>query len=236
MSSLFTIGYANKKIDEFIELLKKNYIDCLVDVRSTPYSKQFPEYNITRISKTLIDSGIKYLSFKDEFGARRDENDVYSEVVTYDGRDIVVVNFKKVWTNKKFLLGVDRIINGLKKGLNICFMCSEKEAFCCHRGIMIGEYFYRYKNIDCIHLIENDKKYFQSTFVDKYEKNFYYAKEQFDKKNHDYFEYQKGFLPYLQQENKNLEYWKVFFSDYSNEKGFILFNYEVGYKKGEKDE
>ncbi len=43
--TLFTIGYAAKKNDEFLSLLKKNGVTCLVDVRSSPYSGTFKEYD-----------------------------------------------------------------------------------------------------------------------------------------------------------------------------------------------
>ena len=35
----------------------------------------------------------------------------------------------------------ERIKNGLKKGYNIAFMCTEKEPEDCHRCILIGRYF-----------------------------------------------------------------------------------------------
>lgn len=96
MSKLFTIGYANKSIDDFIKILKLNNINCIVDVRTMPFSKQFPDYNECNLSKLLKESKISYLSFKNEFGARRSESEVYQKIDLYDDSNIDVVVFEKV--------------------------------------------------------------------------------------------------------------------------------------------
>ena len=47
----YTIGHSNHTIDRFIDLLKKNGINCIVDVRSAPYSKYTVQFNKETIEK-----------------------------------------------------------------------------------------------------------------------------------------------------------------------------------------
>ena len=53
MGKLYTIGHSTIKYELFRELLKKYNIDCLLDVRSTPYSKYATQYNRDIIAKYL---------------------------------------------------------------------------------------------------------------------------------------------------------------------------------------
>ncbi|MDR0442649.1 MAG: DUF488 domain-containing protein [Treponema sp.] len=53
MGSLFTIGSSIHAIDEFIAILHKYKINAVADVRSVPYSKHTPQFNV---SKTLVEN------------------------------------------------------------------------------------------------------------------------------------------------------------------------------------
>ncbi|GKX66882.1 DUF488 family protein [Inconstantimicrobium mannanitabidum] len=128
---IFTIGHSNYPIDYFISLLKINKINCVVDVRSTPYSKYTPQYNREEVKKLLNIKGITYIHMGEEFGARREKKELYSKEGYLD--------FEKTRKDSIFLSGVDRIINGCKKGYNIALMCTEKDPFDCHRCIMVGK-------------------------------------------------------------------------------------------------
>lgn len=138
---LFTIGYAGKTIDEFIYCLKKSNINALVDVRSFPKSNSFPEYNSNNLQKVLRENGIKYLPFSLEFGARREEENVYSITYSLDGKKQEQVDFIKVYNSNNFQIGVKRIREGIDKGYTICFMCSESQPTSCHRLWMVAFYF-----------------------------------------------------------------------------------------------
>ena len=42
---IYTIGYGNRKIDNFIKTLQEFDIQYLIDVRSKPYSKFNPDFS-----------------------------------------------------------------------------------------------------------------------------------------------------------------------------------------------
>lgn len=232
MGGLFTIGYANKDVDTFVGMLKANRIDCVVDVRTTPYSKQYPLYNENAIKVSLRESGISYLSFKQEFGARRAEEDAYESVLYPDGSRADVVLFEKVWTLAQFQRGVRRVLNGLEKGLNICLMCSEKHPYECHRDVMVAEYFYRREGITVRHIFDLETTETHTAYDADLERIFQEQKAKFLKDNQMELTYGGGLLAEEYTLRDHVRLWNDFFSQYSREKGYYLQNLLIGYRKG----
>jgi uncharacterized protein (DUF488 family) len=127
---IYTIGHSNHEPEAFAELLQHFGISCLVDVRSTPASGRFPQFNKTALSEFLKSKDILYLHFGKEFGARHTDPELLDE----DGK----VDFEKVRQTEDFQNGVERLKSGLEKGYTIALMCSEAEPFDCHRFSMIS--------------------------------------------------------------------------------------------------
>ena len=126
---IYTIGHSRHNIDNFIELLKRNGINCICDVRSMPYSKFAEQFNQNNLKDELKKNNIEYLFFGDEFGARRKEPDLYT-----NGK----VDFEKVAHDAKFINGIKRIEKGIRKGYKIALMCAEKDPIECHRTILVA--------------------------------------------------------------------------------------------------
>jgi len=130
MGRIYTIGSSVHTTDEFISLLNKYKIDAVADVRSVPYSQHTPQYNKEVLSKVLKEKTITYLDFSREFGARRKENDAY----TNDR-----VDFKKVIKLPDFIYGIERINAGIYKGYTIALLCTEKNPLDCHRFSLVSK-------------------------------------------------------------------------------------------------
>lgn len=127
---IYTIGHSTHKIEDFIKLLVKFSINCIVDVRSIAASSFNPQFNKASLSKLLKENHIYYMHFDKEFGARRNEIHLLDD----DGK----VDFEKVRSEKIFLQGVDRVKKGIQRGYIIALMCSEAEPFDCHRFSLIS--------------------------------------------------------------------------------------------------
>ena len=57
---IYTVGYQRLDgVAGLIELLRRHPIDCLLDVRSKPYSRR-AEFNQSRLEKELPPAGIRY--------------------------------------------------------------------------------------------------------------------------------------------------------------------------------
>jgi uncharacterized protein (DUF488 family) len=126
---IFTIGHSTHNIEEFIGLLKKNGIDSIADVRSSPYSKYSPQFNSENLKPELEKNKIKYVFMGDELGARRTE----PEAIDQDGK----INFGKVRRLDSFKKGISRLKTGIEKGFKIAIMCAEKDPFECHRFSLV---------------------------------------------------------------------------------------------------
>jgi uncharacterized protein (DUF488 family) len=109
MPTLYTIGHSNKTIKEFVEKLKENSIDVLVDVRSVPYSKYNPQFNREAMKVVLADAGILYV---------------------YRGKNLGGKGGKEA--NIGWNEAIDELI---AKSVNrkLCVMCSEADPNDCHR-------------------------------------------------------------------------------------------------------
>ncbi|GAA6620267.1 DUF488 family protein [Scytonema sp. NUACC26] len=71
--TLFTIGYSNHSISNFIALLKNNNISCVVDVRSTPYSKYYKSFDKENLLSELSINKIDYIWMGETLGGRRND-------------------------------------------------------------------------------------------------------------------------------------------------------------------
>jgi len=146
-NTLFTIGYTGFKIESFLKELKSNEINVIIDVRSSPYSERYSEYNRENLERILSSNGIYYRNYKQEFGARQENRDFYSS----DG----YLDFELFAKSKQFLSGVEKIKNSIEKGYRIAFLCAENEPIKCHRTILVARTFHEL-GYNVIHLKPNN--------------------------------------------------------------------------------
>ena len=69
-STIWTIGHSTRSAEEFIKILKAHEIQLLVDVRSFPGSRRYPQFNRTSLAESLAQSGINY-KHEPRLGGRR---------------------------------------------------------------------------------------------------------------------------------------------------------------------
>src|SRR5579875_850296 len=130
MPDVFTIGYANRSIEQFIALLRDNSITAVADVRSIPFSRSSPEFNKDSLKQSLDHVGVAYVFLGKELGARTEDAECYSF-----GR----VEYDRLAATSLFQAGLDRIQRG-SLTRRIALMCAEKEPFDCHRCILVGRH------------------------------------------------------------------------------------------------
>ena len=127
----YTIGHSNHSMNEFISIVKDNQLNCIIDVRSSPYSKYASHFNRESLSEYLKREGIRYIFMGDSLGARyENENLLFPS-----GK----VDFSKVVLTQEFINGISRVIDGIQKGFRIALVCSEKNPFDCHRFVLVSK-------------------------------------------------------------------------------------------------
>lgn len=146
--NLFTIGYSGFLVEDFISSLKKESIGALVDIRSSPYSSHFKEYDITNIKCLLNKNMIYYLFLGNELGARPNDYSLYTNNIA---------DFSKMAKSESFIDGCARVREGLNK-FSICLMCAEKDPAACHRAILVANNFRNiYPEINIFHIHSSSK-------------------------------------------------------------------------------
>jgi uncharacterized protein (DUF488 family) len=141
--TVYTIGHSNHSIEEFINILKLNAINCVCDVRSSPFSRFVPHFNREILKRELTKNSILYIELGKEFGARRTEPHLKTNGI---------VDFAKVATDESFLNGIERVKKGIAQGYHISFLCSEKDPIDCHRNILVARNLQKH-NIKIIHIL-----------------------------------------------------------------------------------
>lgn len=127
--TVYTVGHSNHPIDQFIQLLNRNGITAIADVRSNPYSRYQPQFNREELKRALRSAGIDYVFLGNELGARSPDPSCY-----VGGR----VQYSRLAAAESFKAGLDRVVKG-SQSRHIALMCAEKEPLECHRTLLVGQ-------------------------------------------------------------------------------------------------
>lgn len=143
---IYTIGYGNRSIGEFIELLKRYGIQYLVDIRSQPYSRYNPNFSKEALAHRLELQHIRYIYMGDTLGGRPKDASCYTD----DGR----VDYTMLRERDFYQRGISRLRRAWEKELRTAIMCSELKPQECHRGKLIGNTLIEQK-IETAHIDES---------------------------------------------------------------------------------
>ena len=146
-SRVWTIGHSTRTIADFQELLLLNAINNLVDVRSYPGSRRYPQFNQPELSRAVNAAGINYHHLTSLGGRRRP----------------LPHSKNTAWRNESFRAYADHMdSDDFKKGINTLLefahrghtvvMCAEAVWWKCHRGL-IADYL-KAKDIEVIHILD----------------------------------------------------------------------------------
>lgn len=147
INSIYTIGYSAFLINEFIDTIKRYNVSCVIDVRSSPFSNYYSDYNKDVFKNTLKQHNILYRNYVNEFGARQ------TNPIFYSGD---IVDFDKFIKSSQFLEGISKVKKGIELGYNFVLMCAEKDPIKCHRSIMLGKGFSN-NGFDVKHIISKSE-------------------------------------------------------------------------------
>ena len=130
--SVWTIGHSNRSIKYFLDLLKQQGIEVLVDVRRFPTSK-VEHFKREEMERWLGDHGIDYVWMGEELGGyRRGGYKAYTET-------------------EQFKDGIKKLLE-IAKQKKACIMCLEPNPKYCHRRY-ISAYLDR-KGVNVMHILK----------------------------------------------------------------------------------
>lgn len=127
-TSVFTIGHSSLELDAFLRVLVPHEIQIVCDVRSSPGSFRFPQFNREPLEACLDSAGLRYEFLGETLGGRPSDPRAYHA----DG----IVNYEERRKAVDFRAGIDRVLE-LSRSSNIVLMCAEEDPLQCHRFLMI---------------------------------------------------------------------------------------------------
>lgn len=127
---IYTIGHSNYTMERLIDMLEYYNINCVVDIRGTPYSKYNIQFDKETIRYTLTNAGFVYIYMGKELAAKRIRKNSYNN----EGYS----NFEEVIKEEEFKRGVERLKNGCEKGYKIILLGAMQDPIRCHRSILVG--------------------------------------------------------------------------------------------------
>lgn len=132
----FSISFANKKIEEVINVLKKHTLNCIIDIREDT-EKDGDSFKRENIKKKLNSMGIYYIYMGDYFKISVEDTD-----------------FENYIRKDTFEDGIKRIISGINKGFKIAVADMDNESIVSKRTVIIG-YDLSKRNIAVNHICSN---------------------------------------------------------------------------------
>jgi uncharacterized protein (DUF488 family) len=121
MKPIRTIGHSNHPIERFVGLLKAGGVERLIDVRSMPWSRRFPQFGRERLAKSLAEAGIAYAWEGEALGGKPKAGGGYDDLAA----------------RREFEEAIGRLIAD-RRATSLCLMCAEKEPLDCHRTVLVA--------------------------------------------------------------------------------------------------
>jgi uncharacterized protein (DUF488 family) len=133
-SYLLTVGHSNLEPAPFIELLRDQGVELLVDVRRFPGSRHVPWTNSDTLEALLADAGIRYLHLESLGGRRRpvagSANDGW-RVRQFQG-------YADHMASDEFRAGLEKL-EGEARSQRVAIMCAEAQWWRCHRRLIADQ-------------------------------------------------------------------------------------------------
>jgi len=150
MITVWTVGHSTRSGEEFVQILKAHGIQVLVDVRSFPGSRRYPQFNRATLAESLKQAGIEYRHEPRLGGRRTPRKDSHNTA----------------WKNASFRAYADHMEseefrNGVKGLLELAangrtaVMCAEALWWRCHRRL-ISDYL-KTEGHAVIHILDKNK-------------------------------------------------------------------------------
>jgi len=150
MITVFTVGHSTRNGEEFVEILKAHGVQVLVDVRSFPGSRRYPQFNRAALSESLEQVGIEYRHEPRLGGRRAPRADSHNTA----WRNAQFRGYADHMETEVFRKGVEDLLE-LARDRRVAVMCAEAVWWRCHRSLL-ADYLKATGNT-VVHIIDEKK-------------------------------------------------------------------------------
>ena len=128
---VYTIGHSTRPIEEFIDLLQRNGVELLADIRTIPKSRHNPQYWHDALQASLAEAGITYAYLPGLGGRRRAAKDS----VNTAWRNASFRGYADHMQTQEFADELARLVD-LSRERVTAIMCAEAVPWRCHRSLV----------------------------------------------------------------------------------------------------
>lgn len=143
-TTLFTIGYAGKDIQQFIRLLQQSHITTLIDVRQLPLSRK-RDFSKSNLQEHLEHSGIEYR----HLGILGSPKNLREKVRSDNDYQAFFKGYTSYLKTKQDT--IEELADAVTQK-SACLMCVEPEPTQCHRQIVAHALEKRQPQLKVVHL------------------------------------------------------------------------------------
>jgi uncharacterized protein (DUF488 family) len=147
---IWTVGHSTRSGEEFGQILLAHGIEVLVDVRTFPGSRRYPQFNKAALSDSLTKLGIGYRHEPRLGGRRTPRPDSHNTA----WRNASFRGYADHMETEEFKLGVRELLE-LSSSARVTVMCAEALWWRCHRSL-IADYL-KAAGHEVIHIVDASK-------------------------------------------------------------------------------
>jgi len=130
-NTIYTVGHSTHSAAEFLEMLNAFEIKSLVDIRTFPGSRKFPQFNKENLEKFLPENGIQYFHLIGLGGRRKVQKDSKNNRWRNDSFR-AYADYMETDAFKNSIEELEQIARQEKTA----YMCSEAVWWRCHRSMV----------------------------------------------------------------------------------------------------
>ena len=150
MVTVWTVGHSTRSGEEFAQILLAHGIQVLVDVRSFPGSRRYPQFNRAALAESLQQVGIEYRHEPRLGGRRRPRKDSHNTA----WKNASFRAYADHMESEEFRKGVEDLLE-LAAQSRVAVMCAEALWWRCHRRL-IADYL-KAEGHEVIHILDRNK-------------------------------------------------------------------------------
>jgi uncharacterized protein (DUF488 family) len=150
MVTVWTVGHSTRSGEEFAQILLAHRIQVLVDVRSFPGSRRYPQFNKGALAESLASVGVEYKHAPALGGRRTPRADSHNTA----WRNASFRAYADHMESDEFRDGVKELLE-LAANARTAVMCAEAVWWRCHRSL-IADYL-KAAGHTVVHIIDEKK-------------------------------------------------------------------------------
>lgn len=150
MVKIWTVGHSTRGGEEFSQILKSHKIEVLVDVRTFPGSRRYPQFNKAELAASLNEIQIKYEHEPRLGGRRTPRPDSHNTA----WRNAQFRGYADHMETEEFKKGVRELLE-LASRARVAVMCAEAVWWRCHRSLLAD--YLKAEGHEVIHILDQKK-------------------------------------------------------------------------------